>query len=187
MSKLASIFTALVRRKAAGLSSLLRFGSAPGKAGEAQRNFATLARRGVRILVVHGDHDVGREEMNLCFGAEGRFLRRLPGITLDVIDGADHSLSSPASRGAVLERLSAFSEIGGAELARQPQEIEGFDRRPDARGDRRLGSHGEFRMTSTLPIPDAARLEPDASRKEAVVCIPTFRRPEMLAATLASI
>lgn len=108
LSKLASIFTALVRRKLAGLSSLLRLGSAPGKATDAQRNFATLARRGVRILVLHGDHDVGREEMNICFGAEGRFLRRLPGITLDVVGGADHSLSSPVSRGAVRERLSAF-------------------------------------------------------------------------------
>jgi glycosyltransferase involved in cell wall biosynthesis len=42
-------------------------------------------------------------------------------------------------------------------------------------------------MTRTLPIPDAAGLEPDVSHREAVVCIPTFRRPEMLAATLASL
>jgi pimeloyl-ACP methyl ester carboxylesterase len=108
LAKLVSIVTALVRRKLTGLARVLSFGSPPGKASEARSNFAALARRGVRVLLMHGDHDVGREEIDACFGAEGRFLRRLPGITLDVVGGVDHSLSSPASRGVVLERLSAF-------------------------------------------------------------------------------
>jgi glycosyltransferase involved in cell wall biosynthesis len=42
-------------------------------------------------------------------------------------------------------------------------------------------------MKQALLREEAARPEPEASRIEAVVCIPTFRRPEMLAATLASL
>ncbi|BGE85748.1 hypothetical protein Ms3S1_21840 [Methylosinus sp. 3S-1] len=108
LGKLVSIFAALARRKTMSLLRATRLGPGHGKALEARRNFATLARRGVRMLLVHGDRDVGREEVDLCFGADGRFLRRLDGVSLDVISGADHALASQLSREAMLERISAF-------------------------------------------------------------------------------
>ncbi|MBY6241005.1 glycosyltransferase family 2 protein [Methylosinus sp. Sm6] len=42
-------------------------------------------------------------------------------------------------------------------------------------------------MTRALPCAEAAPRDCDAARVEAVVCIPTFRRPDMLAATLRSL
>lgn len=42
-------------------------------------------------------------------------------------------------------------------------------------------------MTRALPIADAAPRQSEPARIEAVVCIPTFRRPDMLAATLRSL
>jgi hypothetical protein len=106
--KLVSIGGALLRRKAAGLLKASRLGPAQAAALDAQRNFAALARRGARILVLHGEHDVGREELELCFGSDARFLRRLGGIAFDIVPGRDHSLASPASRVALQERLFAF-------------------------------------------------------------------------------
>ncbi|MBY6241006.1 hypothetical protein [Methylosinus sp. Sm6] len=122
LGKLASIFAALARRKASGLLGAARLGPGRGKALEARRNFAALARRGVRILLVHGDRDVGREALDLCFGPGGRFLRRLDGVSLDIVSGADHALASPLSRDAMLERISAFAreaETSGAAAPRR--------------------------------------------------------------------
>lgn len=42
-------------------------------------------------------------------------------------------------------------------------------------------------MTRALPLPDAAPCAQDPAHVEAIVCVPTFRRPEMLAATLSSL
>jgi pimeloyl-ACP methyl ester carboxylesterase len=108
VGKLVSIGGALLRRKAAGLLKASRLGPAQAAALDAQRNFAALARRGARILILHGEHDVGREELELCFGSDARFLRRLGGISFDIVPGRDHSLASPASRTALQERLFAF-------------------------------------------------------------------------------
>jgi hypothetical protein len=118
LGKLVSIGGALIRRKAAGLLKASRLGPAQAAALDAQRNFATLARRGARILILHGEHDVGREELELCFGQNGRFLRRLGGISFDILPGRDHSLASPASREALRERVSAF--LRSEEVASSP-------------------------------------------------------------------
>jgi pimeloyl-ACP methyl ester carboxylesterase len=108
LSKLVSIIAAIARRKAVGLLGASRLGPGRSKAVEARRNVSALARRGVRMLFIHGDRDVGREEVDLCFGPDGRFLRRLDGVSLDVLSGADHALASRLSREAMLERISAF-------------------------------------------------------------------------------
>ncbi|WP_400766133.1 hypothetical protein [Methylosinus sporium] len=110
LGTLADIASALLRRKASAFAGALaqRLGLAHGKAREARANFSKLAARGVRILMLHGDHDVGREEMNVCFGPDARFLRNLPNVEIDVIDGADHALSSALSREAVLEKMRFF-------------------------------------------------------------------------------
>ncbi|TDX65572.1 hypothetical protein EDE12_10257 [Methylosinus sp. sav-2] len=110
LGKLVDIASALLRRKASALAGALaqRLGLAHGKAREARANFSKLAARGVRILMLHGDHDVGREVMDVCFGPDARFLRHLPNVEIDVIDGADHALSSALSREALLEKMSFF-------------------------------------------------------------------------------
>ncbi|WP_245278308.1 hypothetical protein [Methylosinus sp. PW1] len=110
LGKLVDIASALLRRKASAFAGALaqRLGLAHGKAREARASFSKLAARGVRILMLHGDHDVGREAMDVCFGPDARFLRHLPNVEIDVIDGADHALSSALSREALLEKMRFF-------------------------------------------------------------------------------
>ncbi|HEY8065918.1 MAG TPA: alpha/beta fold hydrolase [Methylosinus sp.] len=110
LGKLVDIASSLARRKASAFAGALaqRLGVTHGKAREARANFAELSARGVRILMLHGDHDVGREEMDVCFGPDARFLRTLPNVVIDVVDGADHALSSALSREALLEKMSFF-------------------------------------------------------------------------------
>ncbi|CAN2534130.1 hypothetical+protein [Methylocapsa aurea] len=110
LGKLVDIASSLARRKASAFAGALaqRLGVTHGKAREARANFAELSARGVRILMLHGDHDVGREEMDVCFGPDARFLRTLPNVAIDVVDGADHALSSALSREALLEKMSFF-------------------------------------------------------------------------------
>lgn len=110
LGKLFDIGSALLRRKASALAGALArgLGVAHGESREARACFAKLAARGVRILMLHGDHDVGREALDICFGPNARFLRNLPNIEIDVIEGADHALSSALSRDALLEKMSSF-------------------------------------------------------------------------------
>lgn len=113
IGKLFAIAGAVARRKAAALlttstSALGKFGWLQTKAREAQDNFAALSHRGVRVLVVHGDRDAGREELEVCFGPGGQRLDGLPGVSLEVMSGVDHALSSPYSRDAVFDRLISF-------------------------------------------------------------------------------
>lgn len=101
IGKLLSIGGALLRRKAAQL-----FGGADKRS--ACGHFATLSQRGAHIQIVHGDHDVGIEKMNARFGPDAHELRKLAGVSLDVVTGVDHSLASRISRDALLHRLTAF-------------------------------------------------------------------------------
>jgi GT2 family glycosyltransferase/pimeloyl-ACP methyl ester carboxylesterase len=178
VGKVAAIAAALLRRKAEAarlfLSGLL--GGGDGKTRAAQAAFAALAARGVRILMVHGDHDAGREQLNVRFGAGGRFLRRLPGVSLEVVEGVDHVLASSFSRDAIFERLTSFLEETGQDAKRERRGSPFGAVTTAARRSRPSDRpRANMSQSSSSPVP------------QAVVCLPTFRRPEMLAATLASI
>jgi len=122
--KLFDIGSALLRRKASAFAGALArsLGLAHGDAREARTNFSRLAARGVRILMLHGDHDAGREALDICFGPDARFLRKLPNIEIDVIEGADHALSSALSREALLEKMSFFLQATDSGAGSKPDD-----------------------------------------------------------------
>lgn len=143
LRQLARIASTLARRKLSAASRKL--GLLSGDARDALRLFETVSKRGARIVVMHGDHDVGLEEMRTLFGADVASLRALPGVELKTVAHVDHVFSTPGARQIMTEQL-----------------------------------------TRLLDIAEPATPRP-VSSPEAVICIPTFRRPEMLANTLASI
>ncbi|MBG0810505.1 hypothetical protein IY145_14125 [Methylosinus sp. H3A] len=146
VGKLVDIASALLRRKASAFAGALaqRLGVAHGKAREARANFTKLSARGVRILVLHGDHDVGREELDVCFGPDARYLRSLPNVAIDVIDGADHALSSALSREALLEKMTFF--LQAADRDADP----GRDNRRATAGALTMATLGAFTLTTNV-------------------------------------
>lgn len=149
LRQLLRIAETLARRKATTLARSL--GLLSRDAREALALFEAVSKRGARCLVLHGDHDVGLEEMRALFGAEAPRLRALPGVELATVADIDHVFSTPGARTAMTEKLFALLE---------------------AQGPTKCG---------------AASHRNDVAEPQAVICIPTFRRPHMLAATLESI
>lgn len=108
VGKLFAIAWALAQRKAAALGAALGLFGPPPKIRESRDNLAALSRRGVRVLIVHGEHDAGREELEACFGRGGERLAGLPGTSVETLSGVDHALSSRFSRDVVFDRLTSF-------------------------------------------------------------------------------
>ena len=73
-----------------------------------QRWFRTLSNRGVRGLVVFSAEDGGLDEIVLHMGAGGRGLARLPGMELQIIDGADHNVTPGWARLQLMGMLRTF-------------------------------------------------------------------------------
>jgi len=168
ISKLLAIAAALLRRNGAVywtrlMAKLGAFGSISIKGREAYANFQTLSQRGARILVFHGDADAGLEELAICFGPDARGLRVLPGVRLATIPGLDHACSSLRARELLTEKIV---DLVGVTF--------------DAGASPLPFNH----LTTSRLMPASS---PDAMQPEAVICVPTFRRPDMLRATLESL
>ncbi|CAO3380526.1 alpha/beta fold hydrolase [Azospirillum argentinense] len=108
-------------RVARGLSERaarrLRIGAGRLRAGLTGRGYArddvlhafqALTDRGVRTLMVHSEGDVTLGELEAQAGADGGRLRRMDGLWMERLPGADHSLMERAARerfAALLDRL----------------------------------------------------------------------------------
>lgn len=71
--------------------------------------FADLAGRGVRTSLLYADRDPGIDELDRHMGPQARFLRTLPGFSLDVVANADHEFTPLAAREKLLEHLLALA------------------------------------------------------------------------------
>jgi pimeloyl-ACP methyl ester carboxylesterase len=111
----------------------------------AQR-FATLADRGVHITLVYSRDDEAHREFAARFGEPVRFLDRYPTAELAFVDEADHGLTPPGAREALLriisERALSPPASSGARIAPGQAAAGGQDlalgRR---RGGRMLAAH----------------------------------------------
>jgi len=65
----------------------------------------TITGRGGRVLVVFGEDDMGREELEFYFGPAGQNLDRFPGARVEFMTNTDHNVTSEASRRTVLSKL----------------------------------------------------------------------------------
>ncbi len=93
LRQLLRIADTLARRKGAAFVKSL--GMLSPDAGAALRFFESVSKRGAHCLVLHGDHDVGLEEMSVLFGAGAPRLRALPGLDLETVAETDHVFSTP--------------------------------------------------------------------------------------------
>jgi predicted alpha/beta hydrolase len=73
-----------------------------------QRWFRRLAERDVRGHVIYSAEDGGLDELYLHMGAQARDLLRLPGMSLTLIDGADHNVSPSWARSLLVTHLRGF-------------------------------------------------------------------------------
>ena len=164
-SKLLAIVAGVLRRSGAAYWTKMTtmsgaLGSISARGREAYAHFETLSARGVRVIVFHGDADAGLEELAICFGPNARRLRALPGVRLTTIPGLDHAFSSMRARKLLTDEIAAL--VGAT---------------PNSNA---------VSLPSAQPTTSCSML-PDATGPEAVICVPTFRRPEMLRATLESL
>ena len=166
-SKLLAIIAGVLRRNGAAywtkVMTMFGIGSLSARGREAFAHFKTLSARGARVIVFHGDADAGLEELAICFGPNARRLHALPGVRLTTIPGLDHAFSSTRARNLLTDEIAAL--VGAA-----PNSKRGLP---------------SFRSTNHELL--NAPFSPDATGPEAVICVPTFRRPEMLRATLESL
>ncbi|MGA9824443.1 MAG: glycosyltransferase [Methylocystis sp.] len=169
LSKLLAIIAGVLRRNGAAYWTKMMtmsgvFGPISARGREAYAHFEALSARGARVIVFHGDADAGLEELAICFGPNARRLRALPGVRLTTIPGLDHAVSSTCARKLLTDEIAAL--VG-------------------ATPNSNAVSLPSAQPTTSCSMPPP--FSPDATGPEAVICVPTFRRPEMLRATLESL
>jgi hypothetical protein len=76
--------------------------------GRMRRQVRSLESQLVPVLLMLSGNDPGLDEIGEYFGARGRQLRRQPNIMLEVLEGADHTLSAHWARVAVLVMIATF-------------------------------------------------------------------------------
>ena len=62
----------------------------------------------MQTSLVYGALDVGLDQLAIHFGQSGAKLRKVTGITTDVVEHVDHALFSSAAREAVFSRCEQF-------------------------------------------------------------------------------
>lgn len=76
--------------------------------GRIRRQMRDLTARSVEILFVLSGNDPGLDEIAEYFGAQGRIFRRLPNVTYQMLEGADHTLSANWARQALMQRIAVY-------------------------------------------------------------------------------
>ena len=81
--------------------------------------FATLAAQGTRVSLLYSVGDPGLVELRNYFGPQGRDLRRFGNVTVALIPGADHNLTSAPATAAMLDHMIAavIGELAPPEVA----------------------------------------------------------------------
>jgi pimeloyl-ACP methyl ester carboxylesterase len=73
--------------------------------------FRDFSDRGCEVMMVYSAGDAGLIEFQHWTGPMGSFVTRLPGVSLRFIENADHNLTSPEARTALLQHLSSFMGV----------------------------------------------------------------------------
>ena len=73
----------------------------------AGRNFRRIAERGADTLLLFAAGDTGLETTLLHLGTSARAIRRLNGLRMEVIEGADHVFTQKAAREKLLSTVAA--------------------------------------------------------------------------------
>ncbi|WP_406856371.1 alpha/beta fold hydrolase [Alsobacter sp. KACC 23698] len=111
--KAAGIAAELARRGVRSLANRMAQAAKRGESLEQARNpvrraFGALSARGARVLLVYSEDDGGRDELARHMGPNGRDAARLPGLSLRIIAGADHNLTTRRARDAFARCVEEF-------------------------------------------------------------------------------
>lgn len=96
------------RRLSTGLETIARLAGLSTERGAPFDAMRTLARRGVRVLVVMAADDAGLDVLSAHFGRDGRRLSALPGHAVRIVPGLDHSVTAGGAQDDVAEILLEF-------------------------------------------------------------------------------
>src|SRR5581483_2069665 len=78
-------------------------------------DLAKMLRRRVRALLVCSEGDDGIEYMNVILEQDVRRMPAMPGLTVEILDGADHSLTICDSQRRIIEVVRRWVEAFGAD------------------------------------------------------------------------
>ena len=73
-----------------------------------RRWFETLGNRNTRVLLVYSAEDCGVDEIALHMGPQGKFLKRIQGMEITLIEAADHNFTPRWARERLLQLLADF-------------------------------------------------------------------------------
>ena len=76
-----------------------------GRAGSAVHALRALSRRKTQVLLLYSRDDPGFAGLEACFGADGRRLAGIPGMSCVVFDGDDHVFSTSDLRDRLIARI----------------------------------------------------------------------------------
>lgn len=99
---------ARLQSKAKDVLARLGTGSADGDASEVARGFFHVLGRGVRVLLVYSAQDGGLDELDAHLGAQGKKLDGKGDVTIELFEGADHTLTPRWARARLFQRLDGW-------------------------------------------------------------------------------
>jgi pimeloyl-ACP methyl ester carboxylesterase len=73
--------------------------------GLVHQRMKSITQHGSKVVVLFGDDDMGRSELEYYFGPSGQDLARYSGARVEFISGTDHNLTSETSSQAFLSTL----------------------------------------------------------------------------------
>lgn len=76
--------------------------------------FEDFSERGCQVMMIYSAGNAGLSELQHWTGPMGSAVTRLPGISVRLIDNADHNLTSFEARAALLEHMTTFMGVRGA-------------------------------------------------------------------------
>jgi pimeloyl-ACP methyl ester carboxylesterase len=89
--------------------------------------FHVLAARNVRTLLLYSAEDGGLDEIDLHLGQGGRKLRRLPNVSLRIIEGTDHTFTTRWGRARLESALLDFLVRPSPATAPEPAPARGCE------------------------------------------------------------
>jgi pimeloyl-ACP methyl ester carboxylesterase len=115
------------RRIMSGLAAILRKrlasrmpalgAAAPAPELNVKSSFRGLLHRGVRILLIYSGEDGGLNEMEAWLGKDAAALRRYDNFQLEIVDGADHTLTPRWAQRQLLRMLvQKLTHVCGQEI-----------------------------------------------------------------------
>jgi pimeloyl-ACP methyl ester carboxylesterase len=106
-----------VRRGLARIDPLLNLlPGATTRVGRVRRAIQALGDRGLPVLYVLGCNDPGVEELAEYFGRDGWRLRRQPNVTIQMLEGADHTLGTHNLRAALIQLIRGWCRTSSPAL-----------------------------------------------------------------------